>query len=130
MKAWVWTSDNKETEGPQSVGGRNGDQYRTAVRQGSGGGGAADRAREAWSSDRGRDGAEDGHSLTVRDGEGGRRRRAGGEWDEGGWMRGIHSVEKRKKGGSNKRDDEMEGKKESLHKLLLLSEGQWSIVRP
>lgn len=45
-------------------------------------------------------------------------------------MRGIHSVEKRKKGGSNKRDDETEGKKESLHKLLLLSEGQWSIVRP
>lgn len=31
--------DNKETEGPQSVGGRNGDQYGTTVRQGSGGGG-------------------------------------------------------------------------------------------
>lgn len=85
------------------MGGRNGDQYGTTVRQGSGGGGAADRAREAWRSDRGRDGAEDGHSLTVRDREGGRRRRAGGEWDEGGRIRGIYSVEKRKKrGGATK----------------------------
>lgn len=85
------------------MGGRNGDQYGTTVRQGSGGGGAADRAREAWRSDRGRDGAEDGHSLTVRDREGGRRRRAGGEWGEGGRMRGIHSVEKRKKGGEQQK---------------------------
>lgn len=63
------------------MGGRNGDQYGTTVRQGSGGGGAADRAREAWRSDRGRDGAEDGHSLTVRDGEG-EREGGGGEQGE------------------------------------------------
>lgn len=30
----VWKGDNKETEGPQSVGGRNGDQYGTTVREG------------------------------------------------------------------------------------------------
>lgn len=66
------------------MGGRNGDQYGTTVRQGSGGGGAAaDRAREAWRCDRGRDAAEDGHSLTVRDGEGGREG-GGGEQGESG----------------------------------------------
>ena len=28
----LWKGDNKETEGPQSVGGRNGDQYVTTVK--------------------------------------------------------------------------------------------------
>lgn len=29
----VWKGDNKETEAPQSVGGRSGDQYGTTVRE-------------------------------------------------------------------------------------------------
>lgn len=59
----------------KSVGGRNGDQYATTVK-----GGEADGGRGAWRSDRGRERAKDGHSLTVQDGrrKGRRRRRTRG----------------------------------------------------
>lgn len=54
----------------------------------------------------------------------------GGERDKRGRMSGIHIGEK---GEQQKRwrkgTDEMKGEKESLNKLLLQSEGQWSIVR-
>lgn len=83
----------------------------------------ADRGREAWRSDRGRERAKDGHRLTV-EGRGG---------DKKGRMSGIHIGEKGEKGEQQKQrrrgTDEMKGEKESLNKLLLRSEGQWSIVR-
>lgn len=123
----VWKGDNKETEGPQSVGGRNGDQYGTTVREGGRekkkAGREADRAREAWRSDRGREGVKDGHSLTVQD-RGGRR---GGEGDEGGRMRGIHSAER--KGRATKATMRRRERKNLYINYCLRSKGQWSIVR-
>lgn len=82
MNAWYGRVTTKRQRHPQNVGGRNGDQYGTTVREGverkkkkkKKAGREADGGREAWRSDRGRERAKDGHSLTVQDGrEGGRR---------------------------------------------------------